>query len=176
GGLPKGWTRLRGRPPLVRLRRLREATPLLGQSWLGSNHCTLQPEARSVREAREVRRVPCRAYDPIEKLLSMGVDKDSARAALSAVGGDVEKAMRLVLEDSKAHVSREACDWEFEGDKGWVPFDPESDGILQAAVDQGKEACELRFNRQRYLVDFTSLTQLNLTTQRSRRIRRRSGA
>eukprot|EP00913_Durusdinium_trenchii_P025107 g23567.t1 len=163
-------------------------------SWsdAGGSEATTAPSSRrsstgSVREAREVRRVPCRAYDPIEKLLSMGVDKESQqngwprlseenRAALSAVGGDVEKAMRLVLEDSKAHVSREACDWEFEGDKGWVPFDPESDGILQAAVDQGKEACELRFNRQRYLVDFTSLTQLNLTTQRSRRIRRRSGA
>lgn len=130
----------------------------------------------SVKDRPDVKRNGRCSYDPIEKLLGMGMDKESARVALCAVGGDVEKAMRLVLEDSKAHVSREACEWEFEGDKGWVPFDVESDRILQKAVDQMKEACELRLNGHRYLIDFNSLTQLNLASQRSRRIRRRSGA
>lgn len=130
----------------------------------------------SVKDRPDVKRNGRCSYDPIEKLLGMGMDKESARVALCAVGGDVEKAMRLVLEDSKAHVSREACEWEFEGDKGWVPFDVESDRILQNAVDQMKEACELRLNGHRYLIDFNSLTQMNLASQRSRRIRRRSGA
>ncbi|CAE7543300.1 unnamed protein product [Symbiodinium natans] len=117
-----------------------------------------------------------RSYEPFEKLLSMGVDKESARAALIAASGDVERAVRLVLEDSQAHVSREACEWEFEGDKGWVPFSAESDARLHAAQAAGKEACELRFGGHRYLIDFNSLTQLNLATQRSRRIRRKGGA
>lgn len=117
-----------------------------------------------------------RSYEPFEKLLSMGVDKESARAALIAASGDVERAVRLVLEDSQAHVSRQECEWEFEGDKGWVPFSADSDMRLRAAMAAGKEACELRFGGHRYLVDFNSLTQLNLATQRSRRIRRKGGA
>lgn len=137
---------------------------------------TRRSSIASVKDRPEVKRPVRSSYDPIEKLLGMGMDKESARVALCAVGGDVEKAMRLVLEDSKAHVSRKACEWEFEGEKGWVPFDVESDRILQNANDRMLEACELRVNGYRYLIDFNSFTQLNLATQRTRRIRRRSVA
>ncbi|CAJ1434160.1 unnamed protein product [Effrenium voratum] len=130
------------------------------------------PAERSERSERSVRQSRT-SYEPVEKLLSLGIDKEAARVALAAVGGDVEKAKRLVLEDSQAHVSREACEWEFEGDKGWVPFDVDSDRTLRSALERRKEACELRFNGHRYIIDFNSMTQLNLATQRTRQIRRR---
>eukprot|EP00931_Biecheleriopsis_adriatica_P108689 TRINITY_DN83026_c0_g1_i1.p1 TRINITY_DN83026_c0_g1~~TRINITY_DN83026_c0_g1_i1.p1 ORF type:complete len:309 (+),score=55.33 TRINITY_DN83026_c0_g1_i1:82-1008(+) len=119
------------------------------------------------------RRRSLRPYEPFDRLLSMGFDEESARAAIVAAGGDVDRAIRLVLEDSKAHDARQVCEWEFEGEKGWLPFDLDSEAILRAAIDRGDQACELRAGGNRYLVDFDSLTQLNLASKRLRRIRRR---
>lgn len=60
-------------------------------------------ERRSVDAPRRaVASKPRRGYEPIEKLLALGIDKDSARVALAAVKGDVEKALKLVLEDGQA--------------------------------------------------------------------------
>lgn len=101
------------------------------------------------------------------------MDRDSARAAIAASGGDVERAVRLVMDDSRAHDAREGGEWEFQGDKGWVPFDAESESVLRVALDAGKQACELLAGGQRYFIDLDNLTQLNLTTCRTRAIRRR---
>jgi len=115
------------------------------------------------------------AYEPTESLLSMGFDEETARAAIAAAGGDVERALRLILEDSRAHDAREVGEWEFEGDKGWVPFDAEAEAVLKAALDRGDQACELRAGGNRYLIDLDNLTQLNLASRRVRAIRRRRG-
>eukprot|EP00428_Durinskia_dybowskii_P056719 CAMPEP_0170330966 /NCGR_PEP_ID=MMETSP0116_2-20130129/66441_1 /TAXON_ID=400756 /ORGANISM="Durinskia baltica, Strain CSIRO CS-38" /LENGTH=240 /DNA_ID=CAMNT_0010584185 /DNA_START=21 /DNA_END=740 /DNA_ORIENTATION=+ len=84
------------------------------------------------------------ALEPIERLLALGFETDSARAALAAAGGDVERAIRLALEDSEAHDARSLGEWEFEGDKGWVPFDCAADAAIREAVGKGEIACELR--------------------------------
>lgn len=109
-------------------------------------------------------------------LLGMGFDLAASRAAIAAAGGDIERAVRLVLEDSRAHDSFSAAEWEFEGDAGWVPYDTETEALLQAAVEKGLSACEIVLGGRRYLVDFDSLMQLNLGSGRTRRIRKRSTA
>lgn len=109
-------------------------------------------------------------------LLSMGFDLAASRAAIAAAGGDVDRAVRLVLEDSKVHNSLTAAEWEFEGDAGWVPYDADTEAILRAAVEKGLSACEVVLDGRRYLVDFDSCTQLNLASSRTRRIRKRSAA
>mmetsp|Transcript_75819 Transcript_75819/g.190728 ORF Transcript_75819/g.190728 Transcript_75819/m.190728 type:complete len:295 (-) Transcript_75819:324-1208(-) len=114
-----------------------------------------------------------RSYDPTEQLLALGFDLDSARAAMAAAGGDVDKAIRLVLEDSQAHDARSLGEWEFEGDKGWVPFDSASESVIKDAISRGRVACEIRIGPHRYLVDFDALLQTNIATQKARRIRRR---
>jgi len=106
----------------------------------------------------------------------MGFDEDSARAAVVAAGGDVDRAVRMALEDLKAHNAMNQCEWEFEGDMGWVFFDGDTDATIRGAVERGESACEIRTRGQRYLIDFDSMTQLNLTSQRSRRIRRRDAS
>jgi len=103
----------------------------------------------------------------------MGFDEGSARAAIIAAGGDVDRAVRIVLEDSRAHNARSLAEWEFEGDMGWAPFDSDSDVFMKDAVHRGESSCELRMGGHRYLIDFESLTQHNLATKRTRRIRRR---
>jgi len=131
------------------------------------------PKSPPSREAPPAQRRSARLYEPIERLLALGFETDSARAALAAAGGDVERAIRLALEDSEAHDARSLGEWEFEGDKGWVPFDCAADAAIREAVGKGEIACELRVAGHRYLVDFVSMTQMNLVTQRTRSIRRR---
>lgn len=114
-----------------------------------------------------------RPYAPINRLLDMGFEQDAARAALALAGGDVDRAARLMVEDSRAHESREVGSWEFESDTGWVPFDMEQEAVLRGAQEKGLSSCELRARGQRYLVDLEALTQTNLSTMRLRRIRRR---
>lgn len=114
-----------------------------------------------------------RPYAPLDTLLNMGFDEEAARAAVAAAGGDVDRAVRLVLEDARAHDAVNAAEWEFDGDAGWAPFDPETDAILSAAASRGKSACEVQIDGRRYLVDFDSFTQLNLASNKGRRIRRR---
>lgn len=114
-----------------------------------------------------------RPYEPINQLLNMGFDEASARAAIAAAGGDVDRAVRIVLEDSKVHDARNHCEWEFEGDSGWVPFDNEVDEVIKAAVARGQSACEFRARGNQYFIDLDNLTQLNLSSKRTRRIRRR---
>ncbi|CAE8582242.1 unnamed protein product [Polarella glacialis] len=134
---------------------------------------TMARDPRAVALGGQLRRQSLRPYSPIDQLLTMGFDEESAKVAIAAAGGDVDRAIRLVLEDSRAHDAREACEWEFEADQGWAPFDADSEALLRAALAKGNQACELRAGVNRYLVDFESRTQLNLTTQRLRRIRRR---
>lgn len=122
------------------------------------------------------RHVASRAYAPIERLLALGFDEASARVAMTAAGGDVEKAVRIALEDSQAHDARSLGEWEFEGDRGWLPFDCSTEGIIKDAIARGETACEIRSGGHRYLVDFTGLKQINIATKRTRRIRRRQGA
>merc|ERR1719446_531031 len=103
----------------------------------------------------------------------MGYDEDLARVAIVAANGDINRAVRIMLEDAKAHNSIEAGEWEFEGDKGWAAFDCDTDRRLSEAYIKGDSACDLRIAGNRYLIDFDNLTQLNLTSHRKRRIRRR---
>jgi len=103
----------------------------------------------------------------------MGFDQELARVAITAAGGDIDRAVRIMLEDSMAHNARQVAEWEFEGDKGWAAFDCDTDLFLSEAYGSGDSACELRVGGNRYLVDFDSLTQLNLSSHRTRRIRKR---
>lgn len=114
-----------------------------------------------------------RTYAPIERLVALGFDEDTAKVAMAAAGGDVEQAIRIALEDSQAHDARSLGEWEFEGDRGWVPFDCNAEGLFKEALARRETSCELRAGGHRYLVDFISLKQTNLSTKRSRRIRRR---
>eukprot|EP00930_Biecheleria_cincta_P058190 TRINITY_DN44036_c0_g1_i1.p1 TRINITY_DN44036_c0_g1~~TRINITY_DN44036_c0_g1_i1.p1 ORF type:complete len:363 (-),score=33.54 TRINITY_DN44036_c0_g1_i1:306-1394(-) len=127
------------------------------------------PSTASIR----LRRSSLRPFEPINALLDLGMDRDSARAAIAAAGGDVDKAVRLVMDDCRAHDAREGSEWEFQGDRGWVPFDEDSESVLRAALDAGQSAFELYAGGQHYLIDLEHLSQLNLTTSRSRAIRRR---
>lgn len=112
-------------------------------------------------------------YEPADVLINMGYDEDTARIAVVAANGDIDRALRIMLEDAKAHSARQEGEWEFEGDKGWAAFDCDTDQQLHEAFVKGDSACELRVAGHRYLVDFDSFTQLNLSSQRTRRIRRR---
>lgn len=116
-----------------------------------------------------------KSYAPVDVLTNMGFDEDLARVAIAAAGGDVDRAVRVMLEDAKAHDARRIGEWEFEGDKGWAPFDCETDQLLREAFARGDASCHIRGGGNRYLVDFDSLTQLNLSSKRTRRIRRRGG-
>lgn len=95
---------------------------------------------------------------------------------MAAAGGDVDRAVRIALEDSQAHDARSLGEWEFEGDRGWLPFDCGAEGIIKDAIARGDSACEVRTGVHRYLIDFTSLKQINIATKRSRRIRKREDA
>merc|ERR1711884_566059 len=105
-----------------------------------------------------------------------GFDETSAKVAMAAAGGDVDRAIRIALEDSQAHDARSGAEWEFEGDRGWLPFDCNTEGIIKEAISRGESACEIRTGGHRYLIDFTSLKQVNIATKRTRRIRRRQDA
>eukprot|EP00746_Dinoflagellata_sp_MGD_P137115 gnl/MRDRNA2_/MRDRNA2_70937_c0_seq1.p1 gnl/MRDRNA2_/MRDRNA2_70937_c0~~gnl/MRDRNA2_/MRDRNA2_70937_c0_seq1.p1 ORF type:complete len:390 (-),score=50.44 gnl/MRDRNA2_/MRDRNA2_70937_c0_seq1:131-1300(-) len=111
---------------------------------------------------------------PEDVLIDMGFDRGASRAALAAAGGDVDKAIMIVLEDSKVHNAQQTADWEFEGDAGWVPFDEEACSIIADARNQGRSACEIKRGGWSYLLDLDSMTQMNLGTKRSRRIRERA--
>eukprot|EP00929_Paragymnodinium_shiwhaense_P028094 TRINITY_DN16356_c0_g1_i2.p1 TRINITY_DN16356_c0_g1~~TRINITY_DN16356_c0_g1_i2.p1 ORF type:complete len:380 (+),score=88.88 TRINITY_DN16356_c0_g1_i2:177-1316(+) len=117
-------------------------------------------------------------YAPIDVLLNMGYDEDVARVAFAAAGGDVDAAVRIMLEDARAHSAHRTCEWEFEGDSGWAPFDLETEEKLRKAVaPRGEGAVEIfGAGGRHYLVDFDSMTQVNLATKRTRRIRRRADA
>lgn len=149
-------------------------------SAVSSSKGSSSPSAASCQASKPLRgpgphgsRRPSRPYEPINELLSMGFDEASARAAIAAAGGDVDRAVRIVLEDTKAHDARSRCEWEFEGDSGWVPFDGEVDDIIKDAVARGQSACEFRARGNPYFIDLENLTQLNLSSKRTRRIRRR---
>jgi len=114
-----------------------------------------------------------KSYEPVGVLVKMGFEEDLARVAIAAAGGDVDRAVRIMLEDAKAHNARQVGEWEFEGDKGWAAFDCETDKLLCEAFSRGDSACELRVAGNRYMVDFDSLLQLNLSSRRTRRVRRR---
>merc|ERR1712167_361942 len=101
-----------------------------------------------------------RVYEPVDVLVNMGFDLELSRVAIAAAGGDIDRAVRIVMEDAKAHTSIEAGEWEFEGDKGWAAFDCDTDRHLSGAYLRGDSACELRIAGNRYLVDFDNLTQL----------------
>lgn len=117
-----------------------------------------------------------RTYNPINELLDMGFDPASARVAIAAARGDVDLAARIMLEDMRAHNARTQCEWEFEGDAGWAPFDVEADTAIKQAVERGDDCCEVRIAGHRYLLDFANMTQFNMSSRRTRRIRRRSTA
>jgi len=119
------------------------------------------------------RRKGNKTYLPIERLLELGFDEQSARVAMAAAGGDVNLAIRIALEDSQAHDARSVGEWEFEGDKGWLPFDGATESVIKDAAANGRMACEIRIAGHKYLVDLDNLLQVNLATQRTRRIRRR---
>eukprot|EP00406_Dinophysis_acuminata_P011769 CAMPEP_0179229556 /NCGR_PEP_ID=MMETSP0797-20121207/10392_1 /TAXON_ID=47934 /ORGANISM="Dinophysis acuminata, Strain DAEP01" /LENGTH=103 /DNA_ID=CAMNT_0020936623 /DNA_START=59 /DNA_END=370 /DNA_ORIENTATION=+ len=103
----------------------------------------------------------------------MGFDEDSARVAIVAAGGDVNRAVRIALDDSQAHDARSSGEWEFEGDTGWIAFDRATEAVIKEHVARGEPTCEVRTGGNRYLVDFGSLTQVNMATNRTRRIRKR---
>jgi len=113
------------------------------------------------------------SYAPVDTLVNMGFDKELARVAIAAAGGDIDRAVRIMLEDSQAHDARTHGDWEFEGDKGWAPFDQQTDATLSEAFNRGESATEIRAGGNRYLVDFDTFTQLNLNSKKMRNIRRR---
>lgn len=115
-------------------------------------------------------------YAPVDVLTNMGFEEDLARVAIAAAGGDVDRAVRIMLEDAKAHNAREAGEWEFLGDQGWAAFDIDTDRLLQEAYSRGDSACELKVAGNRYLVDFDAFTQLNIASKRTRRVRRRGAA
>eukprot|EP00927_Polykrikos_kofoidii_P048102 TRINITY_DN42328_c0_g1_i1.p1 TRINITY_DN42328_c0_g1~~TRINITY_DN42328_c0_g1_i1.p1 ORF type:complete len:492 (-),score=104.04 TRINITY_DN42328_c0_g1_i1:69-1544(-) len=115
-----------------------------------------------------------RPYTPVDVLIGMGFDEDMARVAIAAAGGDVNRAVRIVLEDAKAHDARTACEWEFEGDSGWAPFDLETGELLGKALERGDAFLEVNNAGRRYLVDLDALTQVNLASKKTRRIRRRA--
>lgn len=106
----------------------------------------------------------------------MGFDPECVKIALAAAGGDVDKAMRILVEDTRAHHARIQCEWEFQGDAGWVPFDQETDSTLKQAVDGGRSACEVRIAGRSYFMDFDNMLQTNLSTNKARSIRRRQPA
>lgn len=112
------------------------------------------------------------AYSPGKFLTDMGFDAESVKVALVAAGGDVDRALRILLEDGQAH-AREESEWEFEGDAGWVPYDQATDEVLRDAASRGESTCAIRIEGRQYLLDFGSLTQFNLATNRTRRIRKR---
>lgn len=112
-------------------------------------------------------------YSPADVLVNMGFEEELARVALAAVGGDVDKAVRLMLEDAKAHDARCNGEWEFLGDQGWAAFDCETDQQLQEAYSRSVSMCEIRVCGNRYAIDFDQLTQTNVTSRRTRRIRKR---
>lgn len=113
-------------------------------------------------------------YSPMQTLVDMGFDEESAKVAIAAANGDVDRAVRIAVEDSKAHNAwQDHGGWEFEGDMGWSAFDCETNSLIDKAVKRGDTACEIRTAGRRYFIDLASLTQLNLATQRTRRIRKR---
>lgn len=141
------------------------AAAVARQSHAGGDAMTQPQQRRSLR-----------TYNPINELLDMGFDPASARVAIAAAGGDVDLAARIMLEDMRAHNARTQCEWEFEGDAGWAPFDVEADSAIKQAVARGDDCCEVRVAGHRYLLDFANLTQFNMSSRRTRRIRRRSTA
>lgn len=114
-----------------------------------------------------------RSYAPSSVLTDMGFDEESAKAAMVAAGGDVDRAVRIILGDSEVRNVNQNAEWEFEADNGWVAFDAEQDDILRDASARGMTSCELRTGGRRYFVDFDKLTQQNIHSQKCRRIRRR---
>lgn len=114
-----------------------------------------------------------RAYEPVHALTNQGFDEESSRVALAMAAGDVDKAVRLLLEDGKAHLANAQSEWEFEGDAAWTAFDCEVAAALNEAEARGESACEIKIAGRRYLIDFESMTQFNLATQRCRSIRKR---
>jgi len=114
-----------------------------------------------------------RRYAPSSWLSEMGFDGASVKTAMRISNGDVDRALRLLLE-AQAHNSKEECVWEFEGDAGWEPFDRDTDAALEIAVRQGKSACTVWTEGREYFVDFDTCTQLDLSTSTLRHFRRRS--
>mmetsp|Transcript_13463 Transcript_13463/g.31617 ORF Transcript_13463/g.31617 Transcript_13463/m.31617 type:complete len:274 (-) Transcript_13463:25-846(-) len=158
------------RRPEEQVWRPAEAARMADRPLMGLGLATALRPRTSPGAPRRPRRS---SYEPINELLSMGFDGASARAAIAAAGGDVDRAIRLVHEDLCAHEARSVGEWEFEGDLGWVPFDCASESVIKEALAKGASACEVVAGGSRYFLDFSSLTQLNLATQRSRKIRRR---
>ncbi|XP_051559379.1 E3 ubiquitin-protein ligase DTX4-like isoform X1 [Myxocyprinus asiaticus] len=65
--------------------------------------------------------------------------------------------------------------WEWENDAGsWTAYDTEVSIALQAARDRQQPWLDLTPLGFCYLVDFQTMTQINMQTQRQRRIQRRS--
>lgn len=65
--------------------------------------------------------------------------------------------------------------WEWENDAGsWIVYDVEVSIALQAAHDRQQLSLDLTALGFCYLVDFQTMTQFNMQTQRKRRIQRRS--
>mmetsp|Transcript_63151 Transcript_63151/g.150570 ORF Transcript_63151/g.150570 Transcript_63151/m.150570 type:complete len:303 (+) Transcript_63151:115-1023(+) len=125
------------------------------------------------RQAEAVPRPPARAYEPVYSLINRGFDEEASRVAMALTGGNVDKALQLLIEDNKAHVAKHQSEWEFEGDTGWAAFDGEAEALLQDASASGMTSCEMCIHGRRYLIDFDSMTQFNLATSKSRRIRRK---
>jgi len=131
-------------------------------------------QAHEIRTAARQRGAQStKPYAPVKVLVDMGFDEESAKVAIAAAAGDVDRAVRLMLEDNKAQQATQQAEWEFEGDRGWVSFDVETNELLKEAVARGEAACEIRSGGRRYFVDFDSLTQLNLASHKSRRIRKK---
>jgi len=114
-----------------------------------------------------------RTYAPINALLSMGFSEDSARVAMVAAGGDIDRAINLILQDACAHGARTGGEWEFEGDSGWAPFDCDTETAVRDALVRGVSTVEVKCAGHKYLIDLDNHTQMNMVTKRSRRIRRR---
>lgn len=65
--------------------------------------------------------------------------------------------------------------WQWKDERGnWHPFDPHSNKILESAQSAGEEDVQLTYLGQTFIVDFSTMTQVNDETGVSRVIQRRA--
>lgn len=62
--------------------------------------------------------------------------------------------------------------WQFHADHGWVDCDAATQEALRQAERRGEQSVELRVRSWAYSYDLAGLTQTNLSTRRSRELRR----
>lgn len=111
---------------------------------------------------------------PLHKLREMGFEDSVARNALAAAGGNVDLAIRLAIENAGATnaIEEPAFGWAWEAEKEkFLPFDPTVEEQLRKALARGLQFVTLSFAGNRYEMDLDRMTQTNLKTGGTRRIR-----